>query len=268
MKKYFNVLIVTLILFTMIFAVTVVSAEDQSLEEIKEKGYFVVGLDDSFPPMGFRNEKGEIDGFDIDMAKEAAQRMGVDVKFKPVEWDGVLLSLINGNIDIIWNGLTITEKRAEKIAFSQPYRKDREIIVVEKDSHIKYKNELKGKIVGIQMGSSSVAALNSEPEIAENLKELRKYPNNTEALMDLKTGRISAVVVDEVVGRYYVISKSPEDYKILSEHFGKESFAVGLRKEDKAFKNELNRVLREMKADGTADKIANDWFSDNKLLIK
>src|SRR6056297_3328694 len=120
MKKYFNVFIVTLILFTMLFAGTFVNAEDQSLQNVKERGYFVIGLDDSFPPMGFRGTNGEIVGFDIDMAREAASRMGVEVELKPVDWDGVTLSLINGSIDVIWNGLTITEERKERISFTDP----------------------------------------------------------------------------------------------------------------------------------------------------
>ncbi len=87
------------------------SKEDTSLKDIKDKGEFVVGLDDSFPPMGFKNDKGEIVGFDIDLAKEVAKKMGVKVVFKPVQWDGVVLSLNNKDIDVIWNGLTITEKK-------------------------------------------------------------------------------------------------------------------------------------------------------------
>jgi len=193
--------------------------------------------------------------------------MGVEVQLKPVEWDGILFSLINGNIDVIWNGLTITEKRAEKIAFSEPYLNNRQIIAVAKDSEIEDKDDLEGKIVGVQMGSSSVTALNSEPEVVDSLKEVRKYSNNMEALLDLNTGRTDAVVVDEIVGRYYM-RKKPENYKVLSEHFGKEAYGIGIRKTDLAFREELDRILKEMKADGTADELAREWFGDEDILIK
>lgn len=234
-------------------------AQDNSLKEIKEKGEFVVGLDDSFPPMGFKDDKGEIVGFDIDLAKEAAKRMGVKAVFKPVQWDGVLLSLNNKDIDVIWNGLTITDKRKEQIAFSSVYLQNKQIIVVKNDSTIKGKKDLSGKVVGIQLGSSSETALTADKETSSALKDTRKYSNNTEALMDLNQGRVDAVIVDEVVGRYY-ISKKPGLYKVLDEDFGKEDYGVGIRKSDNSFKEELDKTLDAMKADGTADKISQKWF--------
>ena len=81
----------------------------------------VIGLDDNFPPMGFRNEKNELVGFDIDMAREAARRMGVQVEFKPIDWNAKEAELIGKRVDALWNGLTITEKRKQNIAFTSPY---------------------------------------------------------------------------------------------------------------------------------------------------
>ena len=237
-------------------------AGDTSLKDIKQKGKFIVGLDDSFPPMGFKNDKGEIVGFDIDMAKEAAQRMGVKVEFKPVQWDGIILSLNNKDIDVIWNGLTITDKRKEQIDFSKVYLQNKQIIVVKNDSSIKTKKDLAGKVVGLQLGSSSETALAADTNTSKALKETKKYSDNTEALMDLSQGRLDAVVVDEVVGRYY-ISKKPGLYKTLDEDFGKEDYGVGIRKTDKSFKEELDKTLDAMKADGTADKISQKWFGKN-----
>lgn len=234
-------------------------ATDNSWKEIQQKGKFVLGLDDSFPPMGFKDDKGQIVGFDIDMAQEAAKRMGVKVELKPVQWDGVLLSLNNKDIDVIWNGLTITDKRKQQIAFSKVYLQNKQIIVTNNDSNIKTKKDLAGKKVGLQLGSSSETALNADSATTKSIKEIKKYSNNTEALMDLKTGRIDAVVVDEVVGRYY-ISKKPGQYKVADEDFGKEDYGVGIRKSDVSFKNELDKTLDAMKADGTADKISQKWF--------
>lgn len=188
--------------------------------------------------------------------------MGVKVELKPVQWDGVLLSLNNKDIDVIWNGLTITDKRKQQIAFSKVYLQNKQIIVTNNDSNIKTKKDLAGKKVGLQLGSSSETALNADSATAKSIKEIKKYSNNTEALMDLKTGRIDAVVVDEVVGRYY-ISKKPGQYKVADEDFGKEDYGVGIRKSDVTFKNELDKTLDAMKADGTADKISQKWFGKN-----
>jgi ABC-type amino acid transport substrate-binding protein len=126
-------------------------------------------------------------------------------------------------------------------------------------SVVKSKADLKGKVVGIQLGSSSEEALNADESTVKTLKEVRKYENNTEALLDLKNGNIDAVVVDEVVGRYY-ISKKPDDYEVLEDNFGDEEYGVGIRAEDTEFKTALDKVLNDMKADGTADKISEKWF--------
>ncbi|SHH01105.1 amino acid ABC transporter substrate-binding protein [Tepidibacter thalassicus] len=256
-----NLFFLFLVITVMLMGCTSKDKVDNSLEEIKKKGEFVVGLDDSFPPMGFKDENGEIVGFDIDLAKEVAKRMGVNVKFKAVDWDGVLLSLKNKNIDVIWNGLTITEKRKKEIAFSKVYLENRQIIVVNNNSSIKRKEDIIGKIVGVQLGSSSENALNSS-EISKELKEIKKYSNNTEALMDLKAGRIDAVILDEIVGRYYM-EKKPGVYRILEDDFGKESYGVGIRKEDVKLKDELNKILDEMKKDGTAKNISEKWFGED-----
>ncbi len=240
------------------------SKEDKSLEAIKQKGEFVVGLDDTFAPMGFRDEKGEIVGLDIDLAKEVAKRMGVKAVFKPVEWDGIIMSLNNEDIDLIWNGLSITEKRKEQINYSSPYMLDGQAIIVKGNSSIKSKKDLKGKIVALQMGSTSEDAVQKEPEVLNSFKELKKYGNYAEALMDLQIGRVDAVVIDEMVGRYYM-TKKPGVYTVLDEGFEAQEMGIGFRKSDISFKNEVNKILDEMKADGTAKKISEKWLGKDLI---
>ncbi|MBS0610512.1 MAG: transporter substrate-binding domain-containing protein, partial [Proteobacteria bacterium] len=119
----------------------------------------VVGLDDNFPPMGFRDEKNELVGFDIDMAKEAAKRLGMQVDFKPIDWNAKEAELSGKRVDALWNGLTITEERKQNSAFTAPYMENHQIIVVPAGSAIKTKADLAGKIVGAQEGSSAVDAI-------------------------------------------------------------------------------------------------------------
>ncbi|KAJ49126.1 polar amino acid transport system substrate-binding protein [Clostridium tetanomorphum] len=240
--------------------------KDKSLEEIKNKGEFVVGLDDTFAPMGFRDENGEIVGLDIDLAKELGKRMGVKVIFKPVEWDGVIMSLNNKDIDVIWNGLSITEKRKEQIGFSKPYINDKQVVMVQNNSSIKNKKDLDGKIVAIQMGSTSEDAIKTEPDIMKTFKQIKKYGNYAEALMDLKIGRVDAVVIDEIVGRYYG-NKKGGSYKFLQDNFGQQAMGVGVRKADVSFRQELDKILDQMKADGTTAKLSEKWFGKD-LFIK
>ena len=224
----------------------------------------VIGLDDNFPPMGFRDDKNELVGFDIDMAKAAAKHMGVEVEFKPIDWAAKESELKSKRVDMLWNGLTITEERKQNILFSSPYMENHQIIVVSAGSPIKVKTDLNGKVVGVQDGSSAVPAIEADA-ISKSFKEMKKYGDNVTALMDLSTKRIDAVVVDEVVGRYYV-AKKPTEYAVLEDNFGTEEYGVGMRKEDQALHDKLQAALVAMKADGTSAKIANQWFG--KDIIK
>ena len=224
----------------------------------------VIGLDDHFPPMGFRDEKNEIVGFDIDLAKEAGKRLGVEVTFKPIDWSAKEAELNGKRIDVLWNGLTITEERKANILFTKPYLENRQIIVVLEKSPVKTKAELKGKVVGVQDGSSAVDAVNKDAETAKGLKELKKFSDNVTALMDLSAGRLDAIVVDEIVGRYYV-AKKPGEYRVLDENFGTEDFGVGTRKDDTELMGKIDKALDDMKADGTAATISTKWFGKDIL---
>lgn len=222
----------------------------------------VIGLDDNFPPMGFRDDKNEIVGFDIDMAREAAKRMNVEVDFKPIDWSAKEAELVGKRVDALWNGLTITEERKQNILFTAPYMENHQIIVVAANSAIKNKADLAGKVVGAQEGSSAVDAVKKDDAVFKGFKELKTFGDNVTALMDLSTGRLEAVVVDEVVGRYYV-AKKPDQYAVLQDHFGTEDYGVGLRKDDTELHARIDKALAEMKADGAAAKIAEQWFGKN-----
>ena len=119
----------------------------------------VVGLDDNFPPMGFRDANNQIVGFDIDMAKEASKRLGMEVEFKPIDWSAKEAELNGKRVDVLWNGLTITEERKKNISFTAPYMANHQIIVVGTASPIKLKADLAGKVVGAQDGSSATDAI-------------------------------------------------------------------------------------------------------------
>jgi len=226
----------------------------------------VIGLDDNFPPMGFRDEKNELVGFDIDLAREAAKRLGAQVTFKPIDWNAKEAELNGQRVDALWNGLTITEERKKNIAFTAPYLENRQIVVVTQDSPIQAKAGLAGKVVGVQEGSTAVEAVERDAATAQSLKELKKFGDNVTALLDLKTGRLDAVVVDEVVGRYY-LSKKPGEYRVLDDHFGTEQYGVGVRKDDAALLANLQDALAKMKQDGAAAAISEKWFGKD-IIVK
>ena len=180
-----------------------VSADDTSLEDLKSRGKFILGLDDSFPPMGFRDENNEIVGVDIDLATEVCKRLGVELVVQPINWDSKELELTSGKIDCIWNGMTVTDERIEAMFLSKPYLDNRQVVIVEEGSKIAQVSDLAGKTVGLQKGSSAREAFDANA-IASQVKEVVEYEDNVSAFLDLQAGRIDALLVDEVAGNYII----------------------------------------------------------------
>lgn len=177
---------------------------DGSLEAVLSKGTLVLGLDDNFPPMGFRDESNNIVGFDIDLATEVTKRMGVELVLQPIDWDAKELELSSGRIDCIWNGMTINEPRLENMFFTKAYIANKQVVIVPEGSSIKSVADLAGKTVGLQKGSSSLDALNKNLVVSEVKQPIVELPENVTVFIELKAGRIDAFVVDEVAGRYII----------------------------------------------------------------
>jgi polar amino acid transport system substrate-binding protein len=239
----------------------------ETWDRIQREGKFILGLDDSFPPMGFRDDDNEIVGFDIDMAKATADYLGVQVELKPVIWDTVLLSLNSGEIDCIWNGMSVTEARKREITFSKPYVNSDQIIVTLAGSDIATKADMAGRIVGTQMGSSTLSALEEEPDVLASFGELREYATFTQAMMDLDNKRLDAVVIDGIAfyGDFNV--KAPGTYSVLEEYFGREDMAIGLRKADEVWISKINEALDYLRSSGKAAEISVKWFGADILII-
>jgi polar amino acid transport system substrate-binding protein len=232
----------------------------------KNKNEVVVGLDDTFVPMGFKDNSGKLVGFDIDLAKEVFKREGMKVKFQPIDWSMKESELRSGNIDAIWNGYSINDQRKKQVNFTNPYLANRQVIITLASSPIKTKGDLKGKSVGIQNGSSSLDAVNKDKNLVKSFSGGKPflYENNNEALMDLEAKRIDAVVADETLARYYINKRGESKYKILQDNFGKEEYGVGVRKDDNQLRGKINKEIDAMKKDGTYNKIYMKWFGTLK----
>ena len=193
---------------------------DTSLEDIKEKGYFTVGLDATFAPMGFTDENGEIVGFDIDLAKAVAKKIGVEVKFQPIDWDSKSMELSSGNIDVIWNGFSISDERKKEVLFTDPYLTTGQVIVVKANSDIATKKDLAGKKIALQDGSTSEKALKEDKETYDSIgdKNISRFKENSQVLMEVEAGRADAAVIDEIFVRYYLAQEKhdPESKKIYT----------------------------------------------------
>jgi len=266
-KMLLGILIIILLLVGILITINVKeNKQEDSLQRILDKGTLILGLDDSFPPMGFRNENNEIVGFDIDVAKEVAKRLNVKLKLQPISWTAKEQELNSYNIDCIWNGMSINEERKKAMSLSLPYLENNMSFVVKSDSNINGLNDLKGKTIGVQSGSTAEEIL-TESEVYTEIKEVISYTENITAFMDMEINQIDCVFLDNVVANYYITSNNKQ-YKILSEGLQDEEYAIGFRKQDEELCNRINEILLEMKEDGTLGSISAKWFGSDITIIK
>ena len=234
------------------------TAQDNSLQNVLDKGTLVLGLDDSFPPMGFRDENNNIVGFDIDVATEVANRMGVELKLQPIEWSTKEMELNTGSVDCLWNGLSIDDERKQAMDLSEPYMTNRMVLVVLNDSEYTDQASLAGKTIGVQNGSTAEKIL-EESDFSKTIGNTISFKDNVTAFMELETKGIDAIFMDEVVANYAITSQN-KDFKVLEDGLTEEEYAVGFKKGNTALKNEVQKYIDEMKADGTMTQISEKWF--------
>ena len=252
------------------------AAADDPWDKIVEKGEIVLGMDDAFPPMGYTDTTtGEIIGFDVDVATEVFSRLGVELKLQPIEWSTKEMELDGGNVDLLWNGYSYTEERAEKQTLSDAYMKNNQVILVKEDSSYQSLADLAGKSLGVQSDSSAESALESEEatEFRESLGEIVPIDDYSKAILEIQNGLIEAIAIDEVVARFY-LTNDPGAYRILEKEDGTveslavEDYVIGFRKGDQALCDKVNETLKEMKADGTLAEISEKWFGEDVTTIE
>ncbi|MDK2587419.1 amino acid ABC transporter substrate-binding protein [Romboutsia sedimentorum] len=228
----------------------------------KNKQQVIVGLDNTFVPMGFSDENGELVGFDVDLAKEVFYRLNINVKFQPIDWAMKETELNSGNIDAIWNGYSLSDERKKVVTYTKPYLENKQVIVTMKDSNIKTKKDLKGKKLGIQQGSSALEAIEKQADFVNKLdnKAPILYDTYDNAIRDLEVGRTDAIVSDENLVRYYISKKGDQKYNILQDNFGEESYVVAFKKDNSKLRDKVDMTLNDVKNDGSFDKIYSKWF--------
>lgn len=248
-----------------VLVTTMVGAMAIGFMGCRQSDKLVLGFDDTFVPMGFKDENGEYTGFDIELAKAISEKLGEEIEFQPIDWSMKETELANGNIDFIWNGYSVTEERKEKVEFSKTYLNNRQIIITLADSKVKTKADLKDAKVAAQNASSAVNAIEADGNIISTFKDGKviTFDTNNEALMDLEAGRVDAVVADEILAKYYMNGRGAEKYNVLEEDFGVEDYAVGMRKDDKELVEKFNKAFDEVVADGTAGQISKKWFGED-----
>lgn len=234
---------------------------------LNTKDTLIIGFDDTFAPFGFKNEHGDYDGFDIDLAEAVFKKMEIQYKFQPIDWSTKETELNAGNIDMIWNGYSVTDEREAIVQFSEAYMANRQVILVPKESDVQSKSDLADKIVVTQSESTAEAAILKDKEFLSIISggEPITYATFLDVFEDLKYKRADAIVVDETIVAYMLEQNGEADrYRILEEDFGSENYAVGFRKSDAKFVTAFNQALKAVIEDGEYDAIKAKWFADLK----
>ena len=238
----------------------------EKAESAADKEEVIVGLDDTFVPMGYRQKNGQLVGYDIDLAKAVFKTYGIKANFQTVDWSMNATELKNGTIDLIWNGFTKTPERRSKVAFSRTYLKNNQVLVSLKKDHINSLADMQGKVLGAQTGSSGSNDINKYPKLLKNRikdNEPVLYESFTNAFIDLNSGRIQGLLIDSSYADYYIANqKHPEDFQTIRGAFPDEQFGVGMRKSDVTMKKKIDQALVKLGKDGTLEQINQKWFGD------
>ena len=260
MKKFSALIIV------LITAVLTACGSSQSASN----DVIVIGIDDEFAPMAFRDEQNKLVGFDIDLANETAKRMGVTFKFKPIDWQNKREEITSGNVDIIWNGLDINNERKEYMLFSEPYMLDSQVLLVKKGNRhaIRSEKDLANKIAGVQAGAASETFINEDTKLKGEIKTFNTYAKFGTAIDALKNGEIDVFVCDELVARYEM-HKQPDQFELIPLLNGTVvEMGIGFRKDDVELRDRVQKAFDEVVKDGTAKKISEKWFQANLIRFK
>jgi polar amino acid transport system substrate-binding protein len=217
------------------------------------------GSDASFPPMEFVDAQKAVTGFDIDMIQAVAKAAGFEAEVKNVAWDGIFAGLANGEYDAILSSVTITDERKGTMDFSTPYVNAGQVIIVPKTTtDVSKPEDLKGKVVGVQISTTGDIAVGK----IEGVKQKKTYDEIGLAVEDLSIGRLDAVVVDSPIAANYVLQN--EKYKaklqIVGVPFTEEYYGVAVKKGNQKVLDKINKGLEAIQKDGTLDKLKAKWL--------
>lgn len=234
---------------------------DQSLQYIQDKGVLTLGLDDQLPPMGFLDETGKVVGFDIDVAEKVCEKLGVKLETQAINWDAKQMELDTKSIDCIWNGLSWSEDRAEAMSLSAPYLKNHMVLVVPEGSAYETVDDLSGKTIALQSGSTAQEAYDAEVRLKDNT-QMVGMENNMLCLIDVESGASDAALMDETVANY-LIETGGKKLRVMDDFLYAEDYVIGFRKDDIALTDAVNKALNELAADGALSEISTKWFGSD-----
>ena len=255
MNKKIKLLFTTIVCFFLILSIPgCINQEetlDPTIERIKDAGKLIVGTSTPYEPMEYKDENGNIVGFDIDIANEIANQLGVETDIRDMDFDLLIDAVANGEVDIAIAAITITNEREEQVSFSNPYLNAGQVIITnESNQEINIPEDLKYKKVGVQNSTTS------EEEALKYTNETNviKYNDYIEAVTNLEAGTIDAIIIDRPAG--IGLTKDNSNIKIVGNPFTNELYGIAIKKGESALKTEINKVI----ASGVIDTFEAEWL--------
>ncbi|ADZ85159.1 basic amino acid ABC transporter substrate-binding protein [Cellulosilyticum lentocellum] len=232
---------------------TAEASPENSTEPTNSDNVIVMGTNAEFEPFEYRDGL-DIVGFDVEIAKAVANKLGKELKIEDMAFDSLIMGLNNDKMDFIAAGMTATEERAQQVDFSDSYFKSKQVIIVKADNTaIASADDLVGKSVGVQLGTTGDLFVSGTEGVT--VVQVKK---GTQAVMDLQNGKVDAVVIDEEPAKKMIAGKT--DVKILEVPFIEEEYAIAVKKGNTELLNTINETIEELKANGEYDKIYEQFF--------
>jgi len=222
-----------------------------------KKGVLVMATNAEFPPYEY-HDNNKIVGIDAEMAEAVAKKMGCELQIDDIAFDSIIPEITSGKADIGAAGMTVTEDRKKNVDFSDTYAHASQVIIVKADSAFKDKDDLKGKKVGVQQGTTGDIYVTDEYGDGS----VERYAKGMEAVQSLSQGKVDAVIIDGEPAKVYV--KEVQGLKILDKSYTDEDYAIAVKKGNTVLLNKINAALKDLKSEGKLDEIVNKYITTAK----
>ena len=213
-----------------------------------------MGTNATFPPYEYVDDDGNIIGIDAEIAAAIAEKLGMELEIKDMEFDSLITACAGGSVDMVLAGMTVTDERKESVNFSDSYATGIQVIIVKEGSEIATADDLDGKTIGVQSGTTG--DIYCRDDYGED--SVKQYNNGALAVAALQNGQVDCVVIDNEPAKNFVAAN--DGLKILDTEYITEDYAIAVAKENTELLEKINNAMTELKADGTIDKIINKYI--------
>lgn len=255
-----SVALLFLLCTTLVFGMMGCSSDSS---DKKFKKTIVVGTNAEFEPFEYVNDDGDYDGFDIALIKELGKRMGYNVKISNMEFKSLTASVKTGGIDAAIAGMTITDERKQSVDFTDSYFSATQCIVVNKNSKVKTIEDLNGKKIGVQEGTTGDILVTPDKDnkrITDSSTTVKRFKKGTDAIVELKNKGVEAVVIDASPAQKFV-SMNSDSLKLVKDKESEENYGIAVSKGNTKLINEFNDAIKEVKKDGTYDELLDKYIN-------